>query len=317
MSRVLVTGGAGFIGSHVADAFLSAGHQVFAVDNLVHGRVANVDPAVTFFQADLRDRAALEGIFGRARPEIISHHAALVSVRESLDRPEDYAAVNVLGGLNLLELARRTGVRKFIYANTGGALYGEGRDQAPFREDRAPNPLDAYGASKLAFEHYLNVYRHNFGLDYVSLRYANVYGPRQDPYGEGGVVAIFAEHMIAGRPCTINGNGEKVRDFVYAGDVAQANLMAMDRGSGVYNIATGVPTNIKTIFRDLRAAAPGYDLDPRYGPDKPGEVWSSCLDASLARRELGWAPAVSLADGLARTLVYFRDQPPRAASGAA
>ena len=273
MSRVLVTGGAGFIGSHVVDALLAAGHTVFVVDNLVHGRAENVAPCASLLQADLRDAGALEDVFERSRPEYICHLAALVSVRESLERPGEYAEVNVLAGINLLEMARRYGVRKVIYAYTGGALYGEGRGQAPFREDRSPAPLDAYGASKLAFEYYLQVYRHNFGLDYVSLRYANVYGPRQDPFGEGGVVAIFAQRIVSGQPCTINGNGEKVRDFVYAGDVAQANLRALDRGSGVYNIATGVPTDINTVFRELKAAAPGYDLEPSYGPDKPGEVW--------------------------------------------
>jgi len=309
MSRILVTGGEGFIGSHMVDALLAAYHEVFVVDSLVHGRAENVNPSASLLQADLRDIGALEDVFTRARPEYVSHLAALVSVRESLEMPGEYAAVNILGGINLLEMARRYAVRKIIYANTGGALYGEGRDQAPFREDRVPAPLDAYGASKLAFEYYLQVYRHNFGLDYVSLRYANVYGPRQDPFGEGGVVAIFARRIVSGQPCTINGNGGKVRDFVYAGDVAQANLRALERGSGIYNIASGVPTDINTVFRELKAASPGYDLAPVYGPDRPGEVWESCLDAGQAAQALGWTPAVSLRDGLARTLAYFQDRP--------
>jgi UDP-glucose 4-epimerase len=309
MSRILVTGGAGFIGSHVMDALVAAGNEVFVLDNLVHGRLANLNSGATFYQVDLRDAAALEDVFVRARPEYISHFAALVSVRESLEMPAEYAAVNILGGINLLEMARRYGVHKFVYANTGGALYGEGRGLAPFCEDRPPAPLDAYGTSKLAFEYYLQVYRHNFGLDSVSLRCANVYGPRQDPFGEGGVVAIFSQRIISGRPCTINGSGDKVRDFVYAGDVARANLLALERGSGVYNIGTGVPTDINTVFHALKAAAPGYDLAPVYGPDRPGEVWASCLNADLAAQELGWKPSVPLAEGLARTLAYFRDRP--------
>ena len=304
----MVTGGAGFIGSHVVDAFVAAGHDVTVVDSLVHGRRENLNPAAKLWVADLRQVAELEEAFAATRPEFISHQAALVSVRESLEAPGEYASVNIMGGINLLEMARRYDVRKVVYACTGGAAYGEGRGLPPFKEDYAPRPLDPYGTSKVAFEYYLNVYRHNFGLDYVSLRYANVYGPRQDPFGEGGVVAIFSQRMVTGRPCMINGSGEKVRDFVYAGDVARANLLALAHGSGIYNIGTGLPTDINAVFRELKAACPEYSLEPIYGPDKPGEVWISRLDAGRARQDLGWSPAVSLGEGLARTLAYFRDQ---------
>jgi UDP-glucose 4-epimerase len=309
MSTILVTGGAGFIGSHVVDAFVAAGHSVSVVDSLAHGRRENLNPAAEFYQADLRDAAALDAIFREVQPEYISHQAALVSVRESLDAPAEYAAVNILGGINVLEMARRYGVRKIIYACTGGAAYGEGQGLPPFTEDYPPGPLDPYGTSKVALEYYLRPYYRNFGLDYVSLRYPNVYGPRQDPFGEGGVVAIFAQRMISGQPCTIYGNGTKQRDFVYAGDVAHANLLALSHGRGIYNLGSGVATDIQAIFCELRAACPGYALDPLYGPDKPGEVWVSRLDASKIRAELGWAPRVSLAEGLAATLDYFRRAP--------
>jgi UDP-glucose 4-epimerase len=305
MSRILVTGGAGFIASHVVDAFVSAGHHVTVVDNLSHGRRANLNPAVTFYELDIRQTAALDTLFADGHFEYLCHHAALISVRDSLVRPGEYVDVNIVASIGLLELARRHGVRKVLFASSGGAAYGEGAGSAPFREDRAPRPLDPYGASKVAFEYYLHVYRENFGLDYVVLRYANVYGPRQDPFGEGGVVAIFAQRILAGQPCTINGNGQKVRDFVYAGDVAAANLVALTHGTGIYNIGTGVPATIQSVFDGLQAAVPGYSLEPNYGPDKPGEVWASCLNSDLARAELGWQPAVYLTEGLHRTSAYF------------
>jgi UDP-glucose 4-epimerase len=306
MSSILVTGGAGFIGSHVVDACVAAGHRVVVIDNLVHGRRENLHPAAVFYQVDLRDANALAAVFAAEHPDFISHHAALVSVRESLEIPAEYAAVNIVGGINLLDQARRHGVRKVVYACTGGAAYGEGRGQPPFTEDHVVGPLDPYGTSKVAFEFYLHVYRQNFNIDYVSLRYANVYGPRQDPFGEGGVVAIFAQRMAAGQPCTINGSGEKVRDFVYAGDVARANLLALTRGTGICNIGTGVPTTINRVYEELRAANAPYRLEPIHGPDKPGEVEVSCLNADRAREMLGWTPAVSLSDGLANTAAYFR-----------
>ena len=308
MAKILVTGGAGFIASHVVDAYVAAGHQVVVVDNLAHGRQANVNPAATFYQLDIRQTSELDRLFADQRFDYLCHHAALISVRDSLDRPQEYIEVNVAASVGLLELARRYGVRKVLFASSGGAAYGEGRGQPRFREDRLPGPLDPYGTSKVAFEYYLNVYRHNFGLDYVALRYANAYGPRQDPFGEGGVVAIFAQRILAGQPCTINGDGSKVRDFVYAGDIARANLVGLTRGSGIYNIGTGVPTSVSDIFTGIRAAVPNYKLPPVYGPDKPGEVWVSCLDASLARERLNWAAEVSLQDGLGRTVAYFQEQ---------
>jgi UDP-glucose 4-epimerase len=302
--RILVTGGAGFIGSHIVDAFVAAGHQVAVVDNLHSGKLANLNPAASFFQVDIRDAAGLARVFEQVQPEVIAHQAALADVRGSLREPDTYAEVNVIGSIRLLEAARQHGVRKVLYASTGGAVYGE-PEYVPVRENHAINPLDPYGASKHAVEHYLFLYRHNYGLDYASLRYPNVYGPRQDPYGEAGVVAIFTGKMLAGEPCTINGDGTQQRDFVYVGDVARANLLAATNGSGIYNIGSGVGTDVNTIFAGLKQAA-GYTQDALYGPAKLGEVYKIYLDASNAQRELGWESTVSVVDGLRRTVEYFQ-----------
>jgi UDP-glucose 4-epimerase len=306
VTKVLVTGGAGFIGSHVVDALANAGHRVVVIDNMAHGRAENLNPAARFYRVDICDERAVEEVFAAEQPEILCHHAALISVRDALARPLEYARVNIVGSLGLLEAARRHALRKVIFASSGGAVYGEGRDHGPFQEGWPPRPLDPYGASKLCLEHYLDVYRANFGLDHVCLRYANVYGPRQDPFGEGGVVAIFAQRMIAGRPCTIHGDGSKVRDFVYVGDVARANLLACSTGSGTCNIGSGEPATILSVYAGLARAVPGYDLAPLHDADLPGEVWVSHMRNDEARRMLGWAPATSLAAGLALTADYFR-----------
>lgn len=302
--RILVTGGAGFIGSHIVDAFVNAGHQVAVVDNLNTGKLANLNPAASFFQVDIRDAAGLARVFEQVRPEVISHQAALADVRGSLREPDLYAEVNIIGSIRLLDAARQHGVRKILYASTGGAVYGE-PEYVPVREDHAINPLDPYGASKHTVEHYLFLYRHNYGLDYASLRYPNVYGPRQDPYGEAGVVAIFTGKMLAGQPCTINGDGTQQRDFVFVGDVARANLLAASNGSGIYNIGSGVGTDVNAVFAGLKQAS-GYAQDALYGPAKLGEVYKIYLDASKARAELGWEATVSVADGLRRTVEYFQ-----------
>ena len=249
--KILVTGGAGFIGSHIVDAFLSAGHQVCVVDDLSTGFRNNVAPGVRLHQVDIRD-AALAEVFESEKPEVVCHQAARANVRESFEKPLLYAEVNVVGSLNVLECCRRFGVRKVIYASTGGAVYGPPQ-RLPVSEDHAINPLDPYGASKHHVEHYLHLYEKNFGISYTSLRYPNVYGPRQNPFGEAGVVAIFARQMLDnGRPI-INGSGEQERDFVNVLDIAQANLLALGKGDGeILNIGSGQGTIGKYGFLRTR-----------------------------------------------------------------
>jgi UDP-glucose 4-epimerase len=302
--KILVTGGAGFIGSHVVDAYLEQGHEVLVVDDLSTGKKENIHPRARFYHLDIRDNA-LEKVFAAEKPDIVNHHAAKVSVRESMVQPLLYADVNILGSLNLLELSRKYGVKKFIYISTGGALYGEPQ-YLPADEHHPIQPLDPYGASKACFEYYLPLYRHNYGLSFTVLRYGNVYGPRQDPYGEAGVVAIFTGQMLRGEQAVINGSGEQERDFVYVGDVAQANILALDRGDGeFYNIGTSVGTSVNEIFARLKSAT-GYAKPPVHGPPKAGEVFKVYLNIDKAKRELGWQPVVTLEEGLRRTVEYFR-----------
>ena len=303
--KILVTGGAGFIGSHVVDAFVDQGYDVVVVDDLSTGKREQVNPAARFYQVDLRDEAALAPILSSERPEVISHQAARADVRESMAKPVLYADVNVIGSLRLLELARRNDVRKVIYASTGGAVYGE-PEYLPVDEEHPVRPLDPYGASKHHVEHYLYLYRQNYGLDYTILRYANVYGPRQDPLGEAGVVAIFTGKMLTGGHPVINGSGEQERDFVYVGDIARANLLSLDHGDGgVFNLGSGVGTSVNQIFASLKQAT-GYQGPELHGPAKPGEVLKIYLEVSAARAELGWEPKVPLDEGIERTVEYFR-----------
>jgi UDP-glucose 4-epimerase len=305
--RILVTGGAGFIGSHVAEAYLEEGHEVSVLDDLSTGKRENVDPRARFYHADLRDEAALEHVLRDARPEVISHQAARANVRESIEKPVLYAEINILGSLRLLEAARRHGVRKVIYASTGGAAYGEPQ-YLPVDERHPVNPLDPYGASKHHVEHYLFLYRKNYSLEYTTLRYPNVYGPRQDPLGEAGVVAIFAGRMLSGGQPTINGSGQQERDFCYVTDIARANVLALDRGDGaLVNLGSGVGTSVNRIFATLREAT-GYQGPETHGPAKLGEVSRIYLDASAAREVLEWEPRVSLQEGIARTVEYFRSR---------
>ena len=303
--KILVTGGAGFIGSHIVEAYLSAGHDVCVVDDLSSGFRRNLPGACRFYQVDIRDSKLAE-VFEQEKPEVVNHQAARANVRESLEKPLLYADVNVLGSVNLLECCRKVGVRKVIYASTGGAVYGE-PSKVPVSEDHPINPLDPYGASKHHVEHYLYLYNANYGVSYTALRYPNVYGPRQDPHGEAGVVAIFAGRMLKGDAVLINGSGEQKRDFVHVSDVAQASVMALDRGDGeIVNVGSGVGTSVNTIYSTM-AAISGYEQAPVHGPAKQGEVFQIFLDASRARRVLGWAPALTLKDGLTSTLQFFRN----------
>jgi UDP-glucose 4-epimerase len=306
--RILVTGGAGFIGSHVVDAFVASGHDVIVVDDLSTGRRANLNPAATFYHIDVRD-AALREVFEKERPDVVSHHAAQVDVRRSVADPAFDADVNVLGSLNLLECCLEVNVEKVIYISSGGAVYGE-PEYLPCDEDHPIQPLCPYGASKYVVEQYLYMYRELHGLDYTVLRYGNVYGPRQDPHGEAGVVAIFAGQMVRAETPTINGSGEQERDFVYVGDCARANRLALELGSGrAYNLGTGEGTSINRIFELLKEAT-GYQGEAAHGPAKAGETFRIYLDASRAREELGWRPGVSLREGLTRTAAHFEDTHP-------
>lgn len=305
--RVLVTGGAGFIGSHVVDALLNEGHTVSVVDDLSTGRQTNLDSRAHFYLVDIRDPDELTRVFDAERPEVISHQAAKADVRESMAKPALYADVNVLGSIQLLEQARRHGVKKVIYASTGGASYGEPQT-LPVTEDHPVNPLDPYGASKHHVEHYLYLYQHNYGLTYTTLRYPNVYGPRQNPFGEAGVIAIFAYKMLRGEPPTIYGSGDKERDFCYVGDVARANILALTRGdNSIYNIGTGKGVSIGTVYEKLQGATK-FTSSAYHEPDKPGEVSRISLDAGKAKRDLGWESTVSLDEGILKTVEYFRQQ---------
>ena len=304
--KILVTGGAGFIGSHVVDAYLEQGHDVLVVDDLSTGKRENVNPKARLFALDIRDKTLAE-VIATEQPDVINHQAAKANLRESMDKPGLYADVNILGSLHLLELSRKHNVKKFIFASTGGAIYGE-PEYLPADEMHPVNPLDPYGASKAAFEHYLPVYQANYSIPFTVLRYANVYGPRQDPYGEAGVVAIFTVKMLHEEQAIINGSGEQERDFAYVGDVARANLLALDRGDGgFFNIGTGAGTSINDIFSRLRSST-GYQKQDVHGPAKAGEVFKIYLQADRARSELGWQPTTSLEDGLHRTVEYFRAQ---------
>jgi UDP-glucose 4-epimerase len=304
--RILVTGGAGFIGSHVVDALIEEEHEVIVVDDLSTGKRENLNPDAKFYHLDIRDAQHLEEVFAAERPEIVNHQAARANVRESMEKPILYAEVNVIGSLNLLELSRKYGVGRFIYASTGGAVYGE-PEYLPADEAHPINPLDPYGASKHFVEHYLYLYDLNYGLRSISLRYSNVYGPRQDPHGEAGVVAIFAGQMLEGGQPVINGSGEQERDFVYVGDIAEANIQAMERGDGqIYNIGWGVGTSINEIFAKLKEIT-AYEKEAVHGAPKLGEVFRIYLDAEKAKQELGWMPRVGLDEGMRRTVEYFRN----------
>jgi UDP-glucose 4-epimerase len=305
--KVLVTGGAGFIGSHVVDRLLEAGHDVAVVDNLATGKRGNVDPAARFHEADIRDPEALDRVFAAERPDVVSHQAAQASVGASMADPVRDAEINLIGSLRVLEACRHHGVRKLIYAGTGGAAVGEPK-YLPVDEEHPVEPLSPYGADKHAVEHACAIYRASFGLDTTILRYANVYGPRQDPLGEAGVIAIFAGRMLAGdSEPVVNGTGEQERDYVYVGDVAEANRLALDRGSGgMYHLGTGVGTSVNELF-DRLAKLTGYARPRRHGPGLPGEVYKIWLSAERAGRELGWAPHVPLDEGLRLTVESVRD----------
>jgi UDP-glucose 4-epimerase len=302
--KILVTGGAGFIGSHVVDALIEEGHTVAVVDDLSTGKRHYVNPQARFYELDIRSSELCE-VFRVEKPDLINHHAAHADVRRSVADPRHDAEVNILGSLNLLECARQHEVKGFVYASTGGAVYGDPQ-YLPCDEEHPLNPICPYGVSKLTVERYVAYYGHAYGLRYAILRYPNVYGPRQDPFGEGGVVAIFTGHMVHAEPVVINGSGEQERDFLYVSDVVRANLLAQSALQGqIHNLGTGVGTSVNELFSVMSRLA-GYDGQPTHGPSKPGETFKIYLDASKARRELGWEPLVDLEEGLSSTIDYQR-----------
>ncbi len=304
--KILVTGGAGFIGSHIVDAFIDKGHQVVVVDNLSSGRRENVNDRAAFVEMDIRDDGIAE-LFAREKFDLVCHQAAQMDVRRSVADPVYDARVNVLGTLNLLQAAVQYRVKKFLFASTGGAIYGE-QETFPADEEHPLRPLSPYGITKLTGEKYLYFYRQTYGLEHVILRYANVYGPRQNPHGEAGVVAIFTTRMLAGEQPVINGDGKQTRDYVYVADVVRANLLALEYDkSDVFNIGTGIETTVNQIFHLLNELT-GASVPEYHGPSKPGEQLRSVLRYDKAKRYLGWEPQVELHEGLQQTVEHFRRQ---------
>jgi UDP-glucose 4-epimerase len=309
--KVLVTGGAGFIGSHVTDVFLEAGHEVWALDDLSSGRRENLRPEVRLVVADIRSPDAARMVEAE-RFEVMCHLAAQMDVRRSVTDPRFDADVNVAGFLNLLEAARKSGLRKVVFSSTGGAIYGE-QDVYPAPETHPTRPVSPYGVSKASGELYLGYYRAQYGLRSTALRYANVYGPRQNPHGEAGVVAIFSERLLRGDSCTVNGTGEQTRDFVFGPDVARANLLAATGDvEGPVNVGTGIETDVNRLYA-LLARAAGVERPAQHAPAKPGEQLRSSVDPSRAAKVLGWRPTVVLEEGLRRTVDWFRAGSPRTA----
>jgi len=313
--KILVTGGAGFIGSNVVDGYIAKGHSVVVVDNLFTGKRKNVNPAATFYQADIRS-PEIEKIIKKERPEVINHHAAQISVPASVEDPCFDADVNVKGLLTIMEASRKNGVRKIVFISSGGAIYGEA-DQYPTPEEYSPKPLSPYAITKLVSEYYLSYYRHQWGLAYTILRYANIYGPRQIPHGEAGVVAIFMTHLMNNQTCTLyhfpNEPSGMIRDYCFVGDVVKANLLALEQDeNGVYNIGTGKGTNTLDLFRIIFEEVKKTKTDladniqqPKRKVARPGDIAKSCLVVEKAKNVFEWRPETSLAEGVKATLEWY------------
>jgi len=310
VTTILVTGGAGFIGSHLCDRLLAEGHRVVAVDNLTTARIGNLSEArsyggeFTFFNMDVRAEGLLS-LFERHRPEVVMHLAAQASVSVSVEDPTLDASVNVMGLLNVMDCSSRTGVRKVVYAASGGTLYGEPR-KLPVKETASGRPVSPYGISKKAGIEYLSFYERYRGVAFSALALANVYGPRQDPHGEAGVVSIFASKMLNGEAPTIFGDGNQTRDYVFVDDTVHAFALAADRGDGrLINVGTALETSVNGIFR-LLADVTGFSGEPAHGPARPGDLRRSALDPALAGEVLGWRPWTHLEDGLAETVSFMK-----------
>ncbi|MFA6542028.1 MAG: NAD-dependent epimerase/dehydratase family protein [Bacteroidota bacterium] len=304
--KILVTGGAGFIASNAADAFIAQGHDVVIVDNLSSGKMENVNPKAKFYKMDIRDPET-ETIFRDEKIEVMCHHAAQMDVRKSVADPKFDASVNALGFLNLMEFGRQYGLKKVLFASTGGAIYGE-QDYFPADENHPMRPLSPYGITKLVTEKYLFFYKETYGIDHVILRYANIYGPRQSPHGEAGVVAIFTSKMLKGEQPVINGEGKQTRDYVFVGDVVKANLLALNySGSNIFNIGTGIETDVNQLFHHLRKHT-GSACEEIHAPAKAGEQMRSVISSKKIHEMLGWTPMVTLEDGLKTTVEFFKSK---------
>jgi len=302
--KILVTGGAGFIGSHVVDLFLHRGHEVVVIDNLSTGTRENLAAGVELIEMDISD-PEVDRVFAAGKFDAVNHHAAQIDVRISVNDPLFDARVNILGSLNLLECCLRHGVRKFQFASTGGALYGE-QDYFPADEEHPIRPLSPYGIAKFTIERYLYYYHQVHGLEYTALRYANVYGPRQNPHGEAGVVAIFCDRLITGSEAVINGDGKQTRDYVYVEDVARSNLLTLERPlNASLNIGTGIETDVNAIFQVLNRAG-DFGAPENHGPAKKGEQQRSVIRWDRAKELLGWKPEMKLEEGLRHTLDFFQ-----------
>lgn len=306
MNRILVTGGAGFIASHIVDALLDRGDEVHILDDLSGGKRENLNTEAQFHQFDVRSQQAA-ALFEKYTFDTLVHHAAQMDVRKSVADPSFDADVNIRGTLNLLEAGRKSGLKKVVFASTGGAIYGE-PEYAPQDERHVLRPLSPYGITKLCVEKYLEYYHHQYGLQYVALRYGNVYGPRQNPHGEAGVVAIFSRRMFAGEEVLINGDGLQTRDYVFVEDVVRANLAALEyEESGIFNVGTGIETSVVDLFRLIREFT-GSIIEEKHAPEQPGEQRRSVLSAALAKEQLSWTPRIGIRKGLDKTVAWFRNE---------
>lgn len=302
--RIVVTGGAGFIASHVTDAYLAAGHEVVVLDNLSSGKQENLNPKAAFYEVDITNREAIQTLIKDLKPEVINHHAAHIQVGNSVKNPQFDAENNIMGLLNIMEAAKEVGVKKVIMASTGGAMYGN--KPVPFTEEMREEPLSPYGISKRSGELYLNYYHEQYGIPYIALRYSNVYGPRQNPHGESGVVAIFSEMLVEGKAPIINGDGSHSRDYVFVSDVARANLLALTSDYvGTLNIGTNTETTTLEVFRKVVTAL-GTNTPEEHGPERPGEQVRSVLAFNKAQDILGWQPTIFFDEGVQKVANWYK-----------
>ena len=302
--KILVTGGAGFIASNITDAYVKLGHEVVVVDNLSSGKKSNLNSRAKFYRADIADAKKMAAIFEAERPALVNHHAAQIDVRKSVADPVFDAKTNIIGTINLLENCVKHGVEKIIFASSGGVMYGECGGAAP-DESRIPMPMSPYGVAKRTVELYLNYYSASYDFRYTALRYGNVYGPRQDPHGEAGVVAIFIKNMMAGEPVIIFGDGEQMRDYVFVDDIVAANVLSLDLGDyEIINIGTGRTESVNALFSELSGIS-GYTKKPVYKSARRGELFKSSLNAAKAKKILGWSAKTDFASGISKTYEYF------------